>query len=256
MGVHLVAFCGEPATTGPSTSALKPLPEKRVHRLPSDLAGWARKRGAKEIVVALDERRGALPVDALLECRMDGLRVIDSAAFLERQTGRVALSGGYPSWLIFSNGFRRQSIGLALKRSFDIVASLFLLIFLAPLMAAVALAIKFDSDGPALYLQERVGQFGRTFLVIKFRSMVQNAEVQGKAVWASQNDPRVTAVGYWLRRTRLDELPQLINVLKGDMSLVGPRPRAATICRRTLEKHAAFQRTSSCSARYYWLGPG
>lgn len=185
---------------------------------------FVREHDIEEIVVALDERRGRLPVDDLLACKMDGVAVIDFASFCERETGRVDLDSISPSWLIFSDGFPGGTIQVALKRMFDLVASLALLAFSLPLMAMTALAIRIDSKGPVFYLQERIGLNGRTFKLIKFRSMRVDAEQGGVPQWASEDDPRVTRVGAFIRKTRIDETPQLFNVLRGDMSIVGPRP--------------------------------
>jgi sugar transferase (PEP-CTERM system associated) len=200
------------------------LPAARIQALPRTLIPLAHLDGVREVVVALDERRGTLPLDVLLECRMRGIRVLDSISFLERETGRVDLGVLNPSWLVFSGGFRYNSITIAAKRLLDLVGAAMLLLFLSPLILLVALAVKLDSPGPVFYSQERVGQYGRIFRILKFRSMVQDAEVAGEARWASQRDPRITRVGHVIRRYRLDEVPQLINVLKGEMSLVGPRP--------------------------------
>ncbi len=223
---RLVSFllppAGDAGTSPPSVAAAAArLP---VESFPSDLCTTLQAQRIREIVVALDERRRVLPMDQLLLCRMHGIRVIDSDAFLERVTGRIDLMAANQSWLIFSDGFACNRFYDGVRRAIDIVASGGLLILTAPLMLLVALAVKLDSRGPVIYRQERVGRYGRTFSIYKFRSMVDQAERDGKAVWATTNDPRVTRVGRWIRLTRLDELPQLFNVLKGDMSLIGPRP--------------------------------
>jgi len=180
--------------------------------------------GVSEVVLALEERRGALPLKDLLRIKTAGVHVNDFSSFLERETGRVDLDTVNPSWLIFSDGFSsgRALSGVA-KRLFDITASLLLLILSAPFIVFGALAVKLDSKGPALYRQTRVGLFGQTFEVIKLRSMRTDAEVDG-AQWAAKDDPRVTRIGKFLRKTRIDELPQTWSVLKGEMSFVGPRP--------------------------------
>lgn len=210
---------GTPPPAGGAAAATLP-----VESFPSDLCTTLQAQRIREIVVALDERRRVLPMDQLLLCRMHGIKVIDSDAFLERVTGRIDLTAANQSWLIFSDGFACNRFYDGVRRAIDIVASGGLLMLTAPLMLLVALAVKLDSRGPVIYRQERVGRYGRTFSIYKFRSMVDQAERDGKAVWATTNDPRVTRVGRWIRLTRLDELPQVFNVLKGDMSLIGPRP--------------------------------
>ena len=185
-----------------------------------------------EIVVALDERRrnretsAGLPLEELLECRLSGIDVCDVQAFIEREAGKLDIELLQPSWMVFSDGFVRGTWRTSTKRGFDIAASLGLLFFAWPFMLLAALAIWLESGfkGPVLYRQQRVGLDGEYFEVTKFRSMRTDAEKGGKAVWASVNDPRVTTVGGFLRRSRIDELPQIFNVLKGEMSFVGPRP--------------------------------
>lgn len=185
---------------------------------------FVREHGIGEVVVALEERRGHLPVGDLLACKMDGVSVLDFTTFWERETGRVDLDSLSPSWLIFSDGFPGGFIQATLKRLFDLAASLALLVFALPLMFMTAIAIRLESRGPVLYLQERVGLNGATFNLVKFRSMRTDAEKDGVPQWASEGDPRVTRVGAFIRKTRIDETPQLFNVLRGHMSIVGPRP--------------------------------
>ena len=180
---------------------------------------------ASEVVLALQERRNALPLQDLLRIKTTGVHVNELSTFLERETGRVDLATASHSWLIFSDGFSSgRFLSTVAKRLFDIVASLLLLILSAPVMLLTALAVKLESKGPAFYRQKRVGLFGVEFDVIKLRSMRQDAEVAGLAVWAQENDPRVTRVGRFIRMVRIDELPQVWVVLKGKMSFVGPRP--------------------------------
>jgi sugar transferase (PEP-CTERM system associated) len=190
-----------------------------------NLSDFVVKMGASEVVLALEERRNAIPLQDLLRIKTTGVHVNDISTFLERETGRVDLDSVNPSWLIFSDGFSsgRRMSGIA-KRLFDIVASLLLLLLTGPLILLFAILIKLESKGPALYRQERVGLFGQLYFVNKLRSMRSDAEVDGKAVWASQDDPRITRVGKFIRKVRIDELPQTWNVLKGEMSFVGPRP--------------------------------
>jgi sugar transferase (PEP-CTERM system associated) len=180
---------------------------------------------ASEVVLALEERRNALPLKDLLRIKTTGVHVNELSSFLERETGRVDLATASHSWLIFSDGFSSgRLISTFAKRWFDILASLILLVFAAPIIALTALAVKLESKGPAFYRQQRVGLFGVEFSVVKLRSMRQDAEVAGQAVWAAENDPRVTRVGRFIRTVRIDELPQVWVVLLGKMSFVGPRP--------------------------------
>lgn len=181
---------------------------------------------ADEIVVAMDDRRRQFPMDQLLECRLEGVEIVDLVSFLERETGKLRLDVLNPSWMIFSDGFRQGRIHTTLERTFDIVASLILLTLTFPVMVLTALAIKV-TEGPrasVFYRQVRVGQYGRPFKLLKFRSMREDAERDGKPQWAQKNDSRVTKVGAFIRLTRIDELPQILNVLRGEMSFVGPRP--------------------------------
>ncbi len=181
--------------------------------------------GVSEVVVAVEERRGALPLDDLLQIRMTGVRVTDISSFVEQETGRVDLDSVRPSWLIFTDGYGAGSqLSLIGKRLFDVGASVILLVLAAIPMLITAVLVKTTSTGTTFYRQSRVGRFGTPFDVIKFRSMRADAEKEGKPIWAQKSDPRVTGVGKIIRLTRLDELPQLFCVLKGDMSFVGPRP--------------------------------
>lgn len=198
---------------------------ERIMTAPGSLREFCVSHDIDEIVVAMDDRRAAFPSEDLLECRMRGIHVIDLQSFLERETGKLRLDALYPSWLIFGGGFHRGMLRQFSERCFDIVMASLMFMATWPLILLVALAIKIE-DGlraPVFYLQARVGLEGRTFRVIKFRSMHVDAEQAG-ARWATSADSRVTRVGAFIRKTRLDELPQVINVLVGDMSLVGPRP--------------------------------
>jgi sugar transferase (PEP-CTERM system associated) len=179
--------------------------------------------GAREVVVATDDRRG-MPVEQLLHCKIGGINVVDYLTFCERETRKVDLDWLQPSWLIYSDGFRQGVRVDALKRALDVTASLLLLLFVLPILLVAIIAIKLEDGGPVLYRQERVGLDGRVFTLLKLRSMRQNAERDGKPRWAQNGDPRVTRVGAILRKLRIDELPQLLNVLNGKMSFVGPRP--------------------------------
>jgi sugar transferase (PEP-CTERM system associated) len=180
---------------------------------------------ASEVVLALEERRNALPLKDLLRIKTTGVHVNEISSFLERETGRVDLQSVNPSWLIFSDGFSsgRMFSGM-FKRLFDIVASALLLLLMGPVIVLTALAIKLESRGPAFYRQRRVGLYNVGFDCLKLRSMRQDAEVAGTAVWAEKNDPRITRIGRIIRKLRIDEVPQCWSVLKGEMSFVGPRP--------------------------------
>ncbi|MEZ5935072.1 MAG: TIGR03013 family PEP-CTERM/XrtA system glycosyltransferase [Alphaproteobacteria bacterium] len=200
------------------------LPSQRILGMPSDLAAYAKAQRIEEIVIALDGRSIPLPEKDLIHCRMDGISVTDSTSFVERITGRVKLDLMESDWLIFAPGFRRGRLRSVAKRGTDLVYSTLILTAVLPLLPLLALLVKLDSPGPVLYRQKRVGLDGRLFEIYKFRSMRADAEADGKAQWARAADDRITRFGHVLRRSRLDELPQLFNVLKGDMSIVGPRP--------------------------------
>lgn len=189
------------------------------------LAQIAAQHNVSEIVIAVRERRGgALPLTELLNLKLQGIKVLDLSAFFERHGGKVQIDNLRESWFIFGHGFRQGKVRMAVKRCFDIVASSTLLVLTLPIMLCAAVAIKLNSVGPVIYRQERVGLGGRTFNVLKFRSMRIDAEKDGKPQWAQAGDSRVTRVGRFMRLTRIDELPQIFNVLRGEMSLVGPRP--------------------------------
>jgi sugar transferase (PEP-CTERM system associated) len=182
---------------------------------------------ADRVIVALDEKRGKLPVRQLMELRLRGLEIEDATSFVERVSGKISVESMLPSWLIFSEGFRSSPLRSFLKRSSDIVMATTLLVVASPLMLLTQLAIKISSPGPGLYHQKRLGMNGIEFDVLKFRSMQHEAEGASGPTWASQNDPRVTAVGRIIRILRIDELPQLFNILRGEMSFIGPRPERA-----------------------------
>ena len=187
---------------------------------------WADREHISEIVVGPDERRGGLPMEELLECKQMGIKITDLPTFFERELGMVKLGLAEPSWLVFSDGFDVTPLRRFFKRGFDLVIAGTVLLLGALPMLLVALAIRIESGAgqPILYRQERVGKRGQVFRLIKFRSMRTDAEQDGVARWASKGDDRITRVGGVIRRTRLDELPQLWNILRGDMSVVGPRP--------------------------------
>ena len=197
----------------------------------NQISAICKEANVDRIIVALEERRGKLPVDQLLPCRLKGIRVDDGMAFTEELAGKLSVQNLYPSSLIFSSGFRTSSVLKKVKRYLDIVASAAGLFLFLPLCLSVALAIKLESKGPVLYRQERVGEDGTTFCLLKFRSMGIDAEKNGPA-WAGSNDARVTRVGRVIRKVRLDEIPQMVNVLRGEMSFVGPRPERAFFIER------------------------
>ncbi len=196
---------------------------RHIVRLDVPLLEYADQQQVDEIVVAVEDRRKGFPVHQLLDCKMSGIEVVDMLTFFERQGGKIRLDLLHPSWLIFSDGFLNGFFQSYTKRVFDIVASLALLTLTWPIMIIAAIAIKLESPGSILYRQVRVGQNWRLVQVLKFRSMCNDAEKDGPQ-WAGKNDSRVTRIGAFIRKTRIDELPQLYNVLKGEMSFVGPRP--------------------------------
>ncbi len=175
------------------------------------------------VIVAIADRRGKMPFRTLLNCRFRGIRVEEAASFYESLTGKILLDEVRPSWFIFSEGFRKTTFTLQVKRITDILMAGILLVLSSPIMLFASILIKLDSKGPVIYKQDRVGEGWKDYTLFKFRSMVDNAEAMG-IQWAEEEDPRVTRVGKIIRRYRIDELPQLLNVLKGDMSFVGPRP--------------------------------
>jgi sugar transferase (PEP-CTERM system associated) len=189
-----------------------------------DLASIVEENRPDLVVVAQMNRRGNFPAKALLDCRLRGIQVEDWPTFYEKETGKILVTDLRPSWLIFSDGFVKTPRTEIIKRTLDVTLSLAVLLVALPLMAAIVVAIKLESRGAALFRQPRLGQHGRVFILNKFRSMREDAEKDTGPVWAKEADPRVTRVGAFLRRTRLDELPQLWNVLLGDMSFIGPRP--------------------------------
>jgi sugar transferase (PEP-CTERM system associated) len=177
-----------------------------------------------EVVVAVRDRRRSLPQRALVDCRLAGMSVVDYGTFFAEETGQIDLEALQPSWFLYSEGFSGIRSYKPLKRVIDVVAALGLLIVSLPVSLLAAIAILVEGGGPVLHRQERVGLGGQPFVLWKFRSMGPDAERDGGPQWATPDDPRITAIGSWLRRTRIDEIPQLVNVLKGDMSFVGPRP--------------------------------
>ena len=220
MGVEIVGFIDADGShqlpSGPSMPGVIGTIE--------DIPAIVRARAVDRVVVSLADARGKLPMDKLLEMKIDGVQFAHLASVYEEYTGRIALENLRPSWLIFSYGFNKTRMLAVGKRLIDIAAATLGFLLSLPLLIAVAIAVKATSKGPVLYSQRRVGKDGQIFVMYKFRSMRQDAEAKTGAVWATVGDSRVTPVGRVLRRMRLDELPQLWNVLIGEMSLVGPRP--------------------------------
>ncbi|MBI5430622.1 MAG: TIGR03013 family PEP-CTERM/XrtA system glycosyltransferase [Nitrosomonadales bacterium] len=228
------------------SSALLPIGESLLY--------LAKKYNADEIIVAVQNRRNGninstgkfnafvnatsnrKPIDELLECKLAGVNVIDAATFFEREASQIRVDSLQPSWLVFGGGFDQSFLRAYSKRVFDLVASLILLIVSLPIMLVTALCIFAEDGAPIFYQQERVGKDGRGFMVLKFRSMKKNAEVDGKPQWAATDDPRTTRVGRIIRMLRIDELPQILNVFKGDMSFVGPRPERPYFVKQLCEQ--------------------
>ena len=204
---------------------VRSVPESQVLASTSSLAVTAERAGVDEVIVALSERRsGSMSLRDLLECKIGGIRVSDISTHFEKRLGQIRLDYVNAGWLIFGDGFNQGFLRTAIKRVFDIVCAAFLLVLTLPLMLFTMLVIALESRGPVFYRQERVGLNGKPFDVIKFRSMRCDAEQDGNPRWAMAADDRVTRVGRVIRKVRIDELPQLYNVLKGEMSMVGPRP--------------------------------
>ena len=220
LGVAITGFVDtDPARVGIS------LFNPSIIGIVDDIPRIIRERGVDRVVVSLADARGKLPMNRLLEMKLsNGVRFDYLASVYEEYTGKIAVENLLPSWFIFSRGFNHGVMVRALKRALDIVVSLVGLVVAAPIMALVAVAVKLTSPGPLLYHQQRVGQQRQDFTLHKFRSMHENVEAETGAVWAQVNDTRVTPIGRFLRQSRLDELPQLWNVLRGEMSIVGPRP--------------------------------
>ena len=219
LGMRLVGFY---ALENPQEAVVSP---GRIVARTGPLEDVVRQLGVNEIIIAVRQQRGGvLPLRGLLDCRLSGVEITDLARYFERVHGQVPIESLKVSWLIYGQGFRQNVMRAIVKRSFDLVVSAVLIVLTAPIVALAALLIAVEGGGPVIFRQQRVGHRGRTFTVFKLRSMQQDAERDGKATWATVNDVRVTRVGRLLRRARIDELPQLFNVLRGEMSFVGPRP--------------------------------
>jgi sugar transferase (PEP-CTERM system associated) len=194
-----------------------------------------RAKDVNHVIVALDDRRGKFPLEALLASKLQGVRIEDGVGFYERLSGKILTEQLRPSWLIFGQGFRQNRLTRALKRAMDLALSIFGLMVFSPLFLVLALLVKLTSPGPVFYRQERVGEDGHCFTLYKFRSMKVDAEKMTGPVWAEDRDPRITPTGRIMRKLRLDELPQMFNVLKGEMSFVGPRPERPAFVQKLRE---------------------
>lgn len=188
------------------------------------LCELAQKLKIEKIIVAMDEQRGSFPTRELLNCRVDGIDVLPGASFYEMLSGKLLVEHILPGWLIFSEGFNKSRSRRFIKRAVDLIISSILLLLLLPLLIVIAIIIKIDSRGPVFFSQERVGGGRKPYQMYKFRSMISDAEEQSGPVWAENDDARITRIGRFIRMWRIDEIPQLWNVLKGEMSFVGPRP--------------------------------
>lgn len=241
LGYHIAGFIGEhPAEVG--RQLVRPL----IIGTFEDLEDVVEQLDISFIVVALENRRGRLPVSKLLSCRVAGVRVEEAPTFYETLTGKILLSNLRPSWLVFSPGFAKPRMLRNTKRAAELTIAGLIVLLCSPILLLVALAVRLESRGAVLYRQERVGEKGKVFPLFKFRSMRVDAEAGSGPVWATDGeDPRITRVGHWLRKTRLDELPQLFNVLRGEMSFVGPRPERPHFVTQ-LEKVIPYYRERHC----------
>ncbi len=208
-----------------------------------------RKQRVHRVIVATPDRRGTIPMQELLQLRMEGVKIEEATTYLEKMSGKIEVENLYPSWLVFGEGFRRSATFILIRRGISISISLIGLLFALPLLPFIMLAIRLDSKGPVFYTQTRVGKNGRLFNVVKFRTMRQDAEAANGPQWAGNNDPRVTRVGKFLRSSRLDEIPQMWCVLKGDMAFVGPRPERPEFV-EMLSKEIPYYK--ECAT---WCGP-
>ena len=232
LGVRIIGCIADKPT--------RSIPEDRLIPTPQDFYEFCRYNKVSEIVVAQQERRrtegGWLPVPELMECKLRGIAVTSGVDFYERELKKAKLDMVHPSWIVFSEGFKASRSRAFAKRTLDLILSVTLLVCTLPFIVLTALAILIETGRPVLYSQKRVGMLGKEFWIYKFRSMKQDAEKDGKARWASANDDRITRVGAFIRNTRLDELPQIYNVIKGEMSIVGPRPERPEFVSELKEK--------------------
>ncbi len=224
-------------TGSDAAEALSQRPHAPIFSAGVSVEDVVRTHQVDEVIVAVREQRGGgVPMDQLLACRIRGIPVVDLAGFFERANGEVPTDSLKASWLIYGHGFVQGRVRTAVKRVFDLVLSTLLIVIASPVMLVTAIAIKLESAGPVIYRQERLGLYGRPFMCLKFRSMQIDAEKDGKARWATKNDARVTRVGAFIRKYRIDELPQLCSVLRGEISLIGPRPERPSFVEQLREQ--------------------
>lgn len=228
-GFEIAAFMGKESPGFPYPSDAEFLEDF------SNFAAVSCQKKIETIVVALDERRGQTPVNELLDCKLEGFKIVPGVEFYEELTGRILVNNVNPDWLIYSEGFKKGRMLMLSKRLLDFTVSLCVLLLSLPVALISSIAIKLESRGPVFYSQERTGQKGKPFTIYKFRSMQCDAETEGP-VWARENDCRVTRFGAFMRKTRIDEIPQLWNILRGDMSFVGPRPERPFFIEQLREK--------------------
>ncbi|HEX9171752.1 MAG TPA: TIGR03013 family XrtA/PEP-CTERM system glycosyltransferase, partial [Telluria sp.] len=219
----------------PSEECCVPVDELLMIKQGESLVSIANAYNVSEIVVSVQNRRNGFPIKELLDCKLQGVKVTDAATFFERETCQIRVDSLQPSWLVFGGGFDQSFMRTFMKRGFDLSISTLILILSLPVMLVTALLIWIEDRSPIFYSQERVGEDGRPFKVHKFRSMRNDAEKSGTPQWAAQNDPRVTRIGGIIRKLRIDELPQLLNVFKGEMSFVGPRPERPYFVEQLIE---------------------
>lgn len=212
-----------------------------VMRSHQNLCQTAKKLDVKDIVVALDEKRGLFPIKELLECRVAGINVLDGNTFYEMLKGKLSVNAINPSWLIFSQGFHKPAYQRILKRLMDLFISSSIMVLFSPLFVLVAILIKAESKGPTFFSQERMGEKMKPYQVLKFRSMIEDAEQHSGPMWAEEDDDRITRIGRIIRRARIDEMPQVWNVFKGEMSFVGPRPERQFFVKQLIKKIPYFQ---------------
>lgn len=215
----VVGFVGDdPSMVG------KRIANQKVLGLIEDLDTIIQKEKVEKLIISLPQDRKEFPAEDLIRCKFKGIEIMQLHTFYERLRGKILIDGLHPSWLIFAQGFRKSNWIRMQKRILDVALSLVGLLITLPISLITALLIKLESDGPVIYQQERVGDNGKIFKIFKFRSMRTDAEKESGPIWAGENDPRITQVGRFIRKVRIDEIPQMLNVLKGDMSFVGPRP--------------------------------
>ncbi len=229
---HNYAFAGfiQPESATPTVSS------KHIVGTVDQIEEILSREKVNKLIVSITERRGSLPVRNLLTCKMRGVEILDSPSFYEQLTGKLLLEDIQPSWFIYANGFRVTSLRRVWKRALDVLLSIFGIFLVLPFLPVIVLLIKLSSPGPVLFKQKRVGERCREFTLIKFRTMCDDAEKETGPVWASEDDPRITKLGSWFRKMRIDEIPQLFNVLKGEMSFIGPRPERKEFVEQLSEK--------------------